>query len=236
MTWTWRCCAVWRRSCCDMIDRPRLVHRADGLPARRQYAKARLPGSERPAEPEQRRHLRRLGRLRLDPRAAAAGLPAGHVRTADMWGFAESQETVGVSPGDVRGVRLPLPAADPGALRPELLRLLRAAGHALARGRSERHACGGCRSRPGPNLAEDGRATGRPLHLLVEAESRADLATAAFDEERIRAGLREAIRSHARLPGGDHHEGQPHPGRKPPERRALGADRQQEAERTANES
>ena len=59
---------------------------------------ARLPGGQRPAEPQQRRHVRGLGRIRLSPTSCRKPTSREQVRTRDLWGFTESQETVNVSP------------------------------------------------------------------------------------------------------------------------------------------
>ena len=83
----------------DMVDQPEALHRTMAFLRDGHLAKLDFLEQQRAAEPEQRRHLRRLGRLRLDARAAAAGFrDRGRVRPIDMWGFGESQETVGVSP------------------------------------------------------------------------------------------------------------------------------------------
>ena len=73
--------------------------------------------------------------------------------------------------GDVRGVRLSLREADHGALRAELLRLLRAAARPLARGAAA------SASPPRFLLAvggrgQDGRVPGRQVRLLAETQSR----------------------------------------------------------------
>ena len=142
---------------------PLMAFLRDGHLARLDYLE-----TQRPAQPEQRRHLRRLGRLRLEPRAAGAGLRRARCARRICGASRESQETVGVSPAHVRRVRLSLPAADPGALRAELLRLLRAAGQALAAWSSASRTCGASRSRPGATSEVMAERLGR-LHLLVQA-------------------------------------------------------------------
>ena len=98
MTWTLVMLRGLEQIMLDMVDDPDGLHRLmaflrDGHLARLDFLEA-----ERPAQPEQRRHVRRLGRVRLDARAAAAGLRRAACARSDMWGFGESQETVGVSP------------------------------------------------------------------------------------------------------------------------------------------
>ena len=95
---------------------------------------------------------------------------AGKVRCRDLWGFTESQETVNVSPAMYEEFVFPLREADHGPLRPDLLRLLRAAPRAVARRAAA--------SRAAPRLllavggpGEDGRAPGGPVRLVAEAES-----------------------------------------------------------------
>ena len=94
----------------------------------------------------------------------------------------------------VRGVHLPVPAADPGALRAELLRLLRAAGQALARRPRDSRACAASRSRRGPTSTKMAEQARRPLHLLLEAAARPTWRMPPFDEAAVRGELHAAMR------------------------------------------
>ena len=73
MTWTLVNLRGLEQMMYDMVDDPDELHRLMAFLRDGHLAQAGLPGAERPAQPEQRRHLCRLRRLRLDARAAAAG-------------------------------------------------------------------------------------------------------------------------------------------------------------------
>ena len=172
--------------------------------------------------PEQRRHLRRLGRLRLVARAAGAGLH-GHVRTRDMWGFGESQETVGVSPAMFGEFIFPyqLPLLERfglncyGCCEP-----LDKRWHSSSASR----ACAASRSRLGQRAAMAerlGRATssrGSPARPTWPCPPSTRTGSP-------RPAGHRARHPPARLPGRGDHEGQPHDRPRPEPRSALGADR-----------
>jgi hypothetical protein len=152
----------------------------------------------------------------------AAGF-TGKVRTADMWGFAESQETVGISPEMFATF-----------IFPYQLRLLERFGLA---------SYGCCEPlerrwdtiRTIPRLrkvsvfgfrrcaAHGGPARG-PILLLLEAPSRRPGGPGA-EPGGDAAHTAPDLPDHPGLPGGGAHAGQPHHRRQPAERHRLGAHR-----------
>ena len=105
----------------------------------------------------------------------AAGFDGLRVRTQDMWGFCESQETMGVSPKQFEEFVFRLSVTDPRALRAEHLRLLRAAGHPL------RHHQTNSQAEEGDRVAVVGSARHggedrQELRLQLEGQSGGDRA------------------------------------------------------------
>lgn len=95
----------------------------------------------------------------------------GAVSYQDLWGFSESQETVGISPPDVRGVYLSLSAAYAGAFWHQLLWLLRAGGSQMGMDQNDSQAqksIGLSLERQRKNV----RASGEELYFQQKAESR----------------------------------------------------------------
>ena len=83
---------------CDFIENPEGLKELLAMISARSPREARLSRIAWSAEPEQRRHVRGIGRIRLHRRAARRPISAGRVAARDLWGFTESQETVDVSP------------------------------------------------------------------------------------------------------------------------------------------
>ena len=123
---------------------------------------------------------------------------------------------------DVRRVRPAVPDPDPRAVRAELLWLLRATRQALGLRRPDSPAAARLRLGLGQRTGH-GRATRRPLHLLLEASPRRPR------QPPLRRGRRPLVRpgdasDDPRLPSRGDHEGQPHDRERPPAGRPLGRD------------
>jgi hypothetical protein len=116
----------------------------------------------------------------------------GHVRPCDMWGFAESQETVGVSPTMFAEFVLPyqLPILERFGLN-----CYGCCEPLDARWRYVQHIPRLRRVSVSPwsNLASMAEKLG-PDYVFSYKPAPSDLAMPSFDEERIRLGLREAFR------------------------------------------
>ena len=120
---------------------------------------------------------------------------------------------------DVRGVHLPERAADHGALRLDLLRLLRARARALARHQAPPQPAPGIRFTLG-GRGEDGGLAAGSVHPLAEAEPRGPCHTRDPPRRHPR-GPAADLRDHPRLRGRGDHEGQPHDRPQPAERDRL---------------
>ena len=147
----------------------------------------------------------------------------GRVRACDMWGFGESQETVGVSPAMFAEFVLPyqLPLLERfglncyGCCEP----LDKRWDHVKQIPRLRRVSVS-----PWSNRAYMAEQLGAN-YILSMKPNPADLARDSFDEARIRTNLRADLPSHPRLPRRSDHERQPHHPQRPPARRPLGPDR-----------
>ena len=177
-TWWWSLGLTWpaatfrglQNMLCDFVEHPDelkelLSHHLAGLPRQ-----ARLPGSQPSAEPEQRRHLRRLRAGSASPTSCRSRTSPGHVRCLRHVGLHREPGDGPRLAGDVRGVRLPLREADHGPFRADLLRLLRAAARAVARRSSGITTCAASPARRGSNVEKMAELPGRQVHLLAEAQ------------------------------------------------------------------
>ena len=142
----------------------------------------------------------------------------------DLWGFTESQETVGVSPEMYEEFIFPCekPIMDRfgltcyGCCEPVHGRWQVVKRHHHLR----RVSCS-----PWADLEKMADYL-QDRYILSYKPNPAALAVPQIDEPAIRAGLRRALDSHAGLRRGSDHEGQPHPGRAAGKRRPLVPDRQ----------
>ena len=149
---------------------------------------------------------------------------AGKVRLCDMWGFAESQETVGISPEMFEEFVFPYQSSlldhfglnCYGCCEP-----LDKRWHIVERLPRLRRVS----VSPWANRAFMAEMLGN-RYLYSMKPNPADLAMPEFDEEGIRAHAARRLARDARLPGGSDHEGQPYHRSRSPTRGALGADRQ----------
>ena len=123
----------------------------------------------------------------------------------------------------VRGVRVPVPAPADVALRPELLRLLRAGGRPLARDRESPEAA----ARLGLGVVQSsghGREARRQVHLLLETQSRRPR-RAVVRRRPHPPRHPQRSRDRERLPRRSDHERQPHHRPRPQPRDQLDPDR-----------
>ena len=72
---------------CDFIEHPDELKELLSILSRGHLEKLDYLEAHQSAQPEQRRHLRRLGRIRLQRRIAAAGFHRAASAPGDMWGF-----------------------------------------------------------------------------------------------------------------------------------------------------
>ncbi len=149
----------------------------------------------------------------------------GHVRPMDLWGFAESQETVGVSPAMFEEFVFQYQLPIRRKIRHELVWLLRAAGCALAN-REAHSASAARRYVTVGEPAEDGGDRRPSLHLLTQAgavgSGHAALRRGAHSQATARGDARAAPEP---LPRRIRDDRQPHDRARSAARHALGADR-----------